>query len=624
MFEHQAAQTPGVVALSAEGQGDITYAELDQQVNALAERLRLAGVAPRTHVALLARSGYRHVAGMLAALKCGSSFATLDVDEPASRQEQIIIDLAPSALLYDPAFERAATQLRLECPRLETTWAVTAAEPPTVEISPADAAFVAYTSGSTGRPKGIVQSHRSFTQFLRWFGTAFNFGPGTRLAQWAAPTYDAAYCEILGGLLFGATVCPVPPHVRNDSSTFLHWAKRSRITVIETVPSYASRLLLEIKSTDTQIWDDLRYVLLAGEELTVQLARGLKEVLPPGVEIYNLYGPSECVLATYHRITPADLQAEAIPIGRAIDGRELVVIDPTGADCGPGVPGEIRIRSEFLADGYLHDEAQTARVFVNINDAESVSTLRELRTGDLGRWRASGELEWLGRRDNMVKRRGVRIELEEVERRLRMLSDISECAVVALQPSSSDGQTRLVAHVVPATGTEPRIGPDGPQVIRRQATAILPTQLIPDEFILSSGLPKLPNGKLDRGALASIAALEPASSDIESGGLTRIEEEISNIFSEALGIAAIGVDEDFFNLGGHSLLAMTMLSRIRGTTGADLPMLAIFRHPTIRQLAALIESKNPSLASAPSGTHVGEQRESSSPPDSGIGLPVTV
>lgn len=613
MFEQQAALTPTVAALAYDGDAEITYAELDRRANALAQRLRESGVTPKTNVALLARTGPNHVIGMLAVLKCGAAFATLDADDPTTRQQHIVDQLAPSALLFDPELRDIAHRLTGQHSR------VTLTESGDLDhaherheltgLSPADTAFIAFTSGSTGRPKGIVQSHRSFAQFLIWFGRIFNFCPGTRLAQWAAPTYDAAYCEILGGLLFGATVCLVPRRARNDPAAFLRWGESSRITVLETVPSYAAQLLKQIGSTNTRFWSDLRYVLLAGEELAAPLAGGLERVLPADVDIYNLYGPSECVLATYHRVVPEDLSATSIPIGRAIDGRQLVVLDETGAECGPGVIGEICVRSEFLADGYLHDPARTASVFTRCSGPGSGTPSRELHTADLGRRRASGVLEWLGRRDNMVKRRGVRIEIEEVERRLRDLPEVSECAVTAIHPDGPDSGIILVGHIVLAAGAEMAGGAGAPEHVRRRATSVLPTQMIPDTFVLASGLPKLPNGKLDRNALTSVAIRKPDSQTSDSGALTYTEEQVARIFSTVLGVSSISATDDFFNLGGHSLLAMTVLDRIRVSTGVDLPMLSIFERPTVRQLAALVESLATGQSQAPVGPASGMGHE---------------
>jgi amino acid adenylation domain-containing protein len=593
LFASQVTRTPEAVALSMEGEGEITYAGLDRQADAVARSLLGAGVAPRSRVALLARTGFSHVIGILAALKRGAAFATINADEPTARQRQIIDMLEPSAVLFDPALRDSANRLAGPHPLIPITGYGDAgpsdSPPEVITVSPADTAFIAFTSGSTGRPKGIVQSHRSFAQFIEWYGRAFGYNTGTRAAQWAAPTYDAAYTEILAGLISGATVCLVPRAARNDPAAFLQWAEDSRIDVLQTVPSYATQLLKQMRATNTGAWKDLQYLLLAGEELTIPLASGLNELLPAGAELYNLYGPSECVLATYHRVIPEDFDAKSITIGRAIDGRKLVVLDETGAECRPGITGEICVRSRFLADGYLKDDAQTESVFIDRHAGDADPETRELHTGDLGRWRASGDLEWLGRRDNMVKRRGVRIELEEVERKLRDLPEVTECAVTTVQRDNPYGETVLVGHVVLADQAGLASDADGPAYIRRRATSVLPTQMIPDVLETVRGLPRLSNGKLDRNALASMALRKPERPGPHADDLTPIEEQIIHIFSDVLGVTSIRATDDFFYLGGHSLLGMTVLDRIRVSTGVDLPMLAIFERPTACQLAALVE-----------------------------------
>jgi amino acid adenylation domain-containing protein len=592
LFENQAARTPEAVALSMEGEGEITYAGLDRRADAVARRLLDAGVTPKDSVALLARTGFDHVVGILAVLKCGAAFATVGADDPTVRQREIIDQLEPSAVLFEPALRESADRIAGPCPRVP----ITGYDDPrpfhscgVTAVSPADTAFIAFTSGSTGRPKGIVQSHRSFAQFIDWYGRTFGFGVGSRVAQWAAPTYDAAYTEILSGLVFGATVCLVPRAARNDPAVFLRWADDSRIDVLQTVPSYATALLRQMKATNTGIWQQLRYLLLAGEELTVPLAGGLKELLPAGAELYNLYGPSECVLATYHRVISEDLNEKSVTIGRAIEGRNIVIFDETGAECGPGITGEIYVRSPFLADGYLKDDAQTASVFIDRRPDGTDQGPRELRTGDLGRWRTSGELEWLGRRDNMVKRRGVRIELEEVERRLRDLPEVAECALTAVHRDNPYGEIVLVGHVVLAGRAELANDADRSAYIRQRATSVMPTQMIPDVLEVVRGLPKLSNGKVDRNALSAMALRKPERLDPGSDDLTPIEEQIVRIYSDVLGVSSIRATDDFFYLGGHSLLGMTVLDRIRVSTGVDLPMLAIFERPTVCQLAELVE-----------------------------------
>jgi amino acid adenylation domain-containing protein len=371
---------------------------------------------------------------------------------------------------------------------------------PVSRAAPDATAYVAYTSGTSGRPKGIRQTHAALAQFTGWFAAEFGIGAGTRLAQWAAPGYDAGLVEVFAALRAGATLCPVPWRIRADPDCLVPWLARERVTVLQTVPSFARELEPLLGAGPAPV--RLAALLLAGEALPGPLAGRLRARLP-GTRLVNLYGPTETILATRHEVSAADAAAGTVPIGRAIPGRELLVLDDRDRPCPPGEVGHLVIRSRYVTTGYVGAAAAETAAFRP--PAGTGGPVPHYRTGDLGRWRPDGVLEFHGRRDLQIKMYGTRLELADVEAALDADGTVASCAVAPV--TGPDGlPVRLDAYVVP--------GPGGTAdrwraALRRRFGDLV----LPVTFTTVDSLPRNTGGKVDRRALAGLRATGAAPRD---------------------------------------------------------------------------------------------------------------
>ena len=471
LFELQAERNPGAAALSLDGK-QISYKELNDRSNQLARYLMSLEIAPRQPIAIMLDDGLRQITALLSILKTGSPFVCLDTNYPTARLQQILEEFSSPILLTESHCldGHQALKQHLLDDRSGRLIIIDRADggpaqngksnggglgfldsyPTTnldIAVDPQDPAYIVYTSGSTGRPKGITQSHKSFSQFLNWQSNYFGMTAPGRIAQWASITYDASYCEIFGALCFGATLCLAEPAVRYDPAVLIEWMRNERVSLLQVVPSYWRQLLRTIESKYGSEGDPLPYLermLLAGEVVPVDLVRDWLARFPT-IQLFNLYGPSESVLAAYYPIRNLDPQQPSIPVGRAIDGRQILILDESQRLCPIAVAGEIYIRSQFLTSGYWQRPEETDRAYLQ-NPLHDDYPDPVYRTGDLGRWLPDGNIEFCGRKDHQIKIRGMRVELEDIQSVLRLHEQVSECVVVAQE--FEEGDHRLVAYVV--------------------------------------------------------------------------------------------------------------------------------------------------------------------------------
>ncbi|HEX8352860.1 MAG TPA: amino acid adenylation domain-containing protein, partial [Pyrinomonadaceae bacterium] len=606
LFEAQAARDPEATAVTFRGER-LSYGRLDEMGNQVARGLAGLGAGPGRRVAVMLADGPLQVAALLGVLKAGCAFVCLDSHHPTPRLRQVLDEVEPACLLTDEACAAGHAGLFVESGRalrpvlldagsahgalLEAAHAVDGAAwfahestaSPAVEVGAGELAYVVYTSGSTGRPKGIMQTHESFCQFVDCFGKQFGLGAGERVAQWASVSYDAAYAEIFGALCNGATLCMTTQATKADPRAVYEWARDEEVTLLQSVPSFCRQLLLvvedEVAAGVREPLPRLRAMLVAGEVLRPELARAWLSRFGGRARLYNLYGPTESVLATCHHVAQLKADEHSVPVGRALAGRQILVLDGEGEPSPVGVPGEIYVRSPYLAAGYFGDDAETARRF-RPDPLEPGGACRLYHTGDLGSWRADGTLRFHGRVDHQVKVRGVRVELADVEAALAGHARVRECAVV-LQ-DYGDGDARLVAHVLAQPGAEAA-------ELREHLRAALPDYMMPAAFVLHERLPRTASGKIDRRALPAPdagPASEPGADFVAPR--TELEREVAEVWQAVLRVERVGVEDNFFHLGGHSLLATQMINQLRQRYEVNLPLRGFIEAPTVASLAGNI------------------------------------
>jgi acyl-coenzyme A synthetase/AMP-(fatty) acid ligase len=455
-----------------------------------------------------------------------------------------------------------------------------------------------YTSGSTGRPKGALNTHRGVANRLLWMQREYGLTEADRVLQKTPFSFDVSVWELFWPLMTGATLVVARPDGHRDAAYLAELIEREGITVVHFVPSML-HLFLEMGDVDR--CGSLRRVICSGEALPAELARRFFERLPH-VELHNLYGPTEAAVdVTYHPCVSGDADT-SIPIGRPVANTSIVLLDARGRLVPLGVPGELFIGGVQVGRGYWRRPALTAERFVP--DAFShVPGARQYRTGDLARRLPGGEVEYLGRTDFQVKLRGFRIELGEVEAALAAHPAVREA--VAVVREDAPGDARLVAYLVPSGDEAPPAA-----ALRAWLGERLPEHLVPGTFVALPSLPLLPNGKADRRALPAPGATPREARDFIPPR-TPAEKTIAGFWREVLGIERVGVEDNFFEIGGHSLLLAKVHARVRDAFHREVTMVEMFRHPTIRLLAAHLAAGDAAPAAARRGLDRAEERRAS-------------
>ncbi len=566
LFEEHAARAPHAPALSGAGTV-LTYAEADRAAEGVARRLRALGVGPETRVAVCLERGPELAVALLGVWKAGGACLPLDPEHPAARIALTVRDARAPVLVTRTGVLPALP----EGPRallLDEGDGAEAASGATVEVSPESAAYVVYTSGSTGTPKGVVVEHRQLANLSAWYREAMGLSPADRGSQVAGPAFDALAWELWPFLSAGASVHFADGETRLSAERAVEWIAERGITVAFLPTPLAERALRLPWPEDSE----LRVLLAGGDRLHF--------APPPGLPfaLLNGYGPTECtVVAAAAWVAPG---AGVPPIGRPVANDRAYVLDGRLEPVPPGVPGELYLGGAGVARGYLERPAATAERFVP-DPFSGAAGARMYRSGDRARWRADGELEFLGRIDRQVKLRGFRVEPGEVEAALDALPGVREAVVEARE--EEPGEVRLVAYVVPGEGEAPEAA-----VLRAALGERLPSYMVPSAWVFMDALPLTANGKTDRAALPRPAP--GAGRPVEHAPpASPVAARIAEIWGEVLGVSRVGAGDDFFALGGHSLLAAEVVARVRRAFRVELPLRDLFAAPTVEALAQRVE-----------------------------------
>jgi amino acid adenylation domain-containing protein len=607
LVEHRALIAPCAPAV-ADGDGVLTYAQLDRCADRLACRLYRRGVRREAIVGVCLPRSTQVAVAFLAALKAGAAYLPLDPAYPDERLRLMIEDAQPVVVLAD-----RASAARLEGTSAPLLVYERRPDPPRdyllrrapVAVHPDDVAYVMYTSGSTGRPKGVCVTHRGVVGLVvdtNWT----ELGLGDRVAQLSNTSFDASTFELWGPLLNGATAVFLPDAALRDPAVLAREVAESATTVLRVPSALVGNGAHRAALAGSRV----RHLHFGGDAVSGAAVGALRADGFRG-RLTHGYGPTEAtMLATVEEIGDREPRAR-VPIGRAISGSEVRLLDARLRPVAAGIPGELCIGGVRLARCYLGSPRLTAARFVP-DPLAGVSGARMYRTGDLARELPDGRLEFLGRTDRQVKVRGFRVEPAEVEAALGALPGIDEAAVAVER--DEDGEARLLAYAA---------GPNGsptPAELRRRLAAALPSHLVPADVTMLDRLPRTANGKVDFAALPRPARAEPAGPPPS----TATEKLVARVWLDLLGASAVGVDDDFFEVGGHSLAAVTLLARVEARTGVALTVEVLLDEPTVGGLAAAVDERRARLGPprAPVERHVVRMRRGSRRADVVLAHPV--
>jgi amino acid adenylation domain-containing protein/non-ribosomal peptide synthase protein (TIGR01720 family) len=584
-FERQADRTPDAPAATFDGK-TLTYRELEARSNQVAHHLKKRGVGPEVLVGLCVERSMDMLVGLLGILKAGGAYVPLDPEYPKDRLAFMVEDAKVPVVLTQSHVASVLPDHGAARVLLDADWPEIAKEPesrPPSAATPENLAYVIYTSGSTGKPKGAMVEHYNVVRLFEATDTWYRFGASDVWTMFHSYAFDFSVWEIWGALFYGGRVVIVPYWVSRNPEAFHELCGREGVTVLNQTPS-AFRQFVRVDEEATPEARSklaLRYVIFGGEALDLGDLRPWWERRgDKHPKLVNMYGITETTVhVTYRPVGIPDLDRPwSSVIGRAIPDLQVHILDAARHPVPIGVPGEMYVGGAGVARGYLNRPDLTADRFLANPFREGDAKL--YKTGDLARYLASGDIEYLGRIDHQVKIRGFRIELGEIEAVLDTHPAVREAVVLAR--SDGPGEKRLVAYLVCREGEAPTVTD-----LRAFVKQKLPDMMVPAAFVLLDALPLTSNGKVDRRALPAPEEGERAATGAAYAAPTsHAEEELCRIWAAVLRLEKVGIHDNFFELGGDSILSIQIVARARDA-GLHLSPKQIFQHQTVAELAAV-------------------------------------
>lgn len=574
------------------------YRDLEKWSNRLANCLHESGIGRDDVVAVYAERSAALVCALLGIMKSGAAFLILDAAYPpaylldcaSSAKPRALVSLGSAGPVPQAISDYFAARIggfSIQLPLLAklpsaAQFCNLSPDAPKVEIDPDSLAYVVFTSGSTGKPKGVLGTHRPLSHFLRWHAEEFDLTEDDRFSMLSGLAHDPLLRDVFTPLWVGAALYVPRQEDRMSSSGLRRWMKKQNITVAHLTPALgqiltdgAGNLRQRDKLTD------LRYAFFGGDALSYATTVEMKSIAPV-VTCVNFYGTTETPQAmAYNKVSNVPDGTLRVPIGKGIDGVQLVVLNRAEQLASIGELGELYVRTPYLAKGYTGNDELTRERFIP-NPHTDDATDRLYRTGDLATYQLDGTVTLAGRRDDQVKVRGYRIELVEIETALLQHELICQAAVSAIGEGESK---RIVAYLVPSPQADPQ-----PQELRQYLASRLPEFMVPSSFVLLERIPITPNGKIDRRALV---VLEHSATEGKAfvGPRDDLEVQVARIWEAVLGVPRVSIHDNFFDLGGHSLLAVRLFTQLEKVFGKTLTVATIFRAPTVERMAEILRKE---------------------------------
>jgi amino acid adenylation domain-containing protein len=571
----------------------LTYAEVGGGAATVAQWLWQHGVHANQLVAVVMEKGWEQVIASIGVVHSGAAYLPIDADVPAERLALLLAEgeatlvLTQSWLIDRLTWPPGMTFFAVD--RIELDRAAIAAsliQSPERRADPDDLAYVIFTSGSTGIPKGVMLTHRAVVNTLLDINRRWAIGPTDRVLALSSLSFDLSVFDIFGCLAAGGTVILPSPAGGRDPAHWLALLTQHHVTVWNTVPALMQLVMEAVDTASMKLPESLRLVLLSGDWIPVRLPDRIRAHVPDA-QVVSLGGATEAAIwSIVYPVDTVDPTWPSIPYGRPLANQTWHVLHADGTPCPSWVAGELYIGGAGLAEGYWRDPVRTAERFVR----HPRTGERLYRTGDWGRFRSDGDIEFLGRDDLQVKVQGHRIELGEIEAALSRHPDIAQALVTA--HGDRTGEKRLLAYVVPRGALQ-----IDPAALRGWLHRTLPAYMVPAAINLVTDLPLTGNGKIDRSALAAVAS--PSRQDrVSIPPRDDLERQLVGIWKEVLGAGSIGVTDRFFDIGGDSFLAVRLMIRVQRDLGVTLPVSALFEANDVESLARIIRERPPSSTSS--------------------------
>jgi amino acid adenylation domain-containing protein len=581
LFEETVKRFPENVALQYDNVC-LTYTELNSRANRLARLLRARGGGPETIIGIYTERSLEMIVSMLAVLKAGAAYLPLDPNYPPERIKYMLED---SQALIVCTQSHLAGDLPASCDLIllddEANYRESGSNEEALH-TPGNLAYIIYTSGTTGRPKGVMVEHRQVVRLLKNDKFQFNFDEHDTWTLFHSSCFDFSVWEMYGALLYGGRLIVIPQVMTLDFSAYLRLLREERVTVLNQTPSAFFRLAEEESKSETHTLA-LRYVIFGGEELKPGRLSGWHQ-LYPDVALINMYGITETTVhVTYKEITQAEIRVNISNIGLPLPTTSVYILDSTLKPVPVGMIGEIFVGGEGVARGYLNRPDLTHERFLENPFRQGD---RIYRTGDLGRWVNTEEIEYIGRVDQQVKIRGFRIEVGEIESQILMFPGVTNTAVVPVE--DTHGERSLCAYIVCESSI------DSEQLIlnlKEQLKRLLPIHMLPAFLIPLAELPLTEHGKLNREKLPDPRQfLERGKQYVAPR--SQLERQVVQVWAEVLQISEdkIGIHDRFFDLGGDSFLVLTLNNRLQEVLNQQISIISYFRYPTIQSFVSHIDS----------------------------------